>query len=570
MRNQCALTAKVARPVLPRVIQRERLFRVMDAACGNRLLWVSGPAGSGKTTLAASYLEARNLPALWYNVDPGDRDPATFFHYFRLAAKHASPRSRKPIPRFQLAYLQKIEAFARRFFEAVFARLPAPSHLVLNDVHHLAASDSPILSLILENAVLAPEHLGFILAGRKEPPQEAARLRLNRQLPVIGWDDLRFTLEETLEFLHLYLEAEQAREAAASYHAAAQGWAAGLVLFVQKHPADRAHASHLPSHRSSPEILNYFACELFDGLEPNRRDFLMKTVWLPSMTAAMAEKLSGMNQAKEILEELMAQNCLLEASPDVQPWYRFHDLFRNFLQARAREHFPEDAIRNLKIRAAGLLEAAGEMEAAADLYREAAQWESLAGLILREAPKLAEHYRNQILIEWLGALPVDALGADPWLQYWLGTALLPFQPHAALEILEGVFHRFRRAGDARGAFLTWANLMDVLTIFHRTHADHLPHWLEELKRVMARHPRFPGNRSPGGDQRAHGHGLLVARPRGSAPLAKPRRSTPQEENGTDAAGHARKHPDLPLRLERRNGKNREHSPHVGTASTAAD
>ena len=82
-----ASLAKLSRPRLFGVIQRERLFALLDENRGRLLVWLSGPPGAGKTTLVATYLESRELTSLWYQVDPGDADPASFFHYLTVAAR---------------------------------------------------------------------------------------------------------------------------------------------------------------------------------------------------------------------------------------------------------------------------------------------------------------------------------------------------------------------------------------------------------------------------------------------------------------------------------------------------
>ena len=80
--------AKLTRPRLRGVLARERLLTLLDAR--RPAIWIAGPPGAGKTTLVASYLEARDLSGIWYQVDAGDFDPATFFYYLGLAAQKAA------------------------------------------------------------------------------------------------------------------------------------------------------------------------------------------------------------------------------------------------------------------------------------------------------------------------------------------------------------------------------------------------------------------------------------------------------------------------------------------------
>ena len=55
--------AKLSAPRLHAAVRRERLFTRLDALRALPASWVCGPPGAGKTTLAASWIEARGIDA---------------------------------------------------------------------------------------------------------------------------------------------------------------------------------------------------------------------------------------------------------------------------------------------------------------------------------------------------------------------------------------------------------------------------------------------------------------------------------------------------------------------------
>ena len=86
MVSQKPVLAKISPPRVSKIHSRCHLANQWQAGEVS-LVWLSAPAGAGKTTLVTDYLASTSTPAIWYQLDAGDTDPATIFHYLSQAAE---------------------------------------------------------------------------------------------------------------------------------------------------------------------------------------------------------------------------------------------------------------------------------------------------------------------------------------------------------------------------------------------------------------------------------------------------------------------------------------------------
>ena len=476
--------AKVSRPRVGRSIARERLFRLLDGWADRSLVWLAGPAGSGKTTLLGTYLEGGRTPVLWYQVDLRDADPATFFHFMSLAVARAAPLA-APMPSFTPEYAVGLQTYSRNFFEWLWAAFAVPPTLVF-DNYQEAGDAGPFPELVRDAVLAAPSGGRVIVASRTAPQPPFARLRAERRMAVLAWDDLRLTLQEAGRMADLLGDAPLPAERLAEWHRVTHGWAAGWALALE------SGLERVPTDAEAvPEaFFDFFAAEVLASMDPETELFLLRTAPLGTMTAAAAERLSGNPAAAEILGRLTRQNFFTVHKPDFGGGYEYHPLFRAFLLARAEKRLGAEAMRQLRREAADCLATEGMAESAVALLREIQDWPSYSTHVMALAPDLLLQGRHRVLGELVGAIPAERRAADPWIDYWSGMAGLPFGDPQARANFAAAHERFVAAGDAAGAYLTWSGVIDTLVLVMDDGAT-LAGWLAAFDRLRRTFPAFP-------------------------------------------------------------------------------
>lgn len=454
--------AKITNPKVTDVLVRKRLFQIIDANRTRPIIWMSSPAGAGKTTLVASYLEASNLPSLWYQMDEGDSDPATFFYYLGLAVKQRYPKKYKSLPLFTPEYFQSVSIYAKRYFEILYKTLKPPCSIVFDNYHDVPAN-SLFHAVIVHGLDIIPEGIHVIIVSRNELHPAFARLYANNKISAIGWDEIRFTVTETRDIARKKYQRNISYETIQQLHTRADGWIAGILLMAES--MTKGGVSYQSGKVSTHMLIfDYFAGEILEKMEKATREFLLRTSFLPRMTVKIAEKVSGIPQSGQILSELSLNNYFTTVYFQDEPFYQYHPLFKEFLQSRARSLMPSDELFMMQRNSAEILKESGLIEDAALLFIAIQDWHQLIQIVKHHAQTLVAQGRNKTLEEWLLSFPRDMLENTPWLLYWLGVCRLSSNPSESRHYFDAAFERFCSQADQTGMWLSWSYAVD--TIFY--------------------------------------------------------------------------------------------------------
>ncbi|WP_201373147.1 LuxR C-terminal-related transcriptional regulator [Ktedonobacter robiniae] len=420
---------RLSPPHLPAtLVVRERLLAALDTALSRPLTLLSASAGWGKTTLLASWAHRHPQSVAWFPLEEMDNDPTRFWTSLIEALRRCWP------------------GIGERALTLLQASAPSLAPLVtvltalLNELADRQAETSPIL-LILDDyhvihepaihASLAfwlehqPPHVHLLLASRVDPELSLARLRVRGRLGELRNAELRFTQEETQDFLTQRMGLTLSETDVELLQARTEGWIASLqlaALVLQKHADPSAYVQTLRGNQRF--LLDYLREEVLANLPEALQDFLLQTSVLHRFSASLCASITGRDDSDRLLEQVERANLFLQPLDDSQQWYRYHALWAQAMQHEARLRLGTAAVRELHRKASRWYEQQQMLPEAIEA--------ALTGEVFARAAKLIERFaapnsfRNEyrLLHSWLRRMPEEVLQAQPDLCFQYALTLM--------------------------------------------------------------------------------------------------------------------------------------------------
>jgi LuxR family transcriptional regulator, maltose regulon positive regulatory protein len=170
-------------PTRPGIVSRVRLLDWLEASAAAPVVAICGPAGYGKTVLAAEWAKRDPRPFVWLSIDRHDNDPTVLLTYLAVGLDRVEP--------LDPTVLRVLASRGVSITQAVLPRLGAalaskalPVVVVLDDVHLL--HDQEGMDALAGLVDHLPERSQLAVISRGEPPLPVARWRAEGRLAELG------------------------------------------------------------------------------------------------------------------------------------------------------------------------------------------------------------------------------------------------------------------------------------------------------------------------------------------------------------------------------------------------
>ncbi len=391
------------------VLERPRLFTLLDQSTLGPLTLVVAPAGSGKTSLLRSWVAASPRPYAWLSLDADDRDPVQLWRGVFAALEGIAPGCatagadslRRP-GRLSAAVVAVLDDLEGRDYE--------PKVLVVDDLQLIDDEERVAASLALFVQHL-PSWLRVVIASRHEPRLPVRRLRARGQLGEVRFAELRFSFDEADSMLARLvpdLDPDLRHEVATR----AGGWAASIQLAALAIRSHQAQGDQRPPEQYGDRhyLEDYIWFEVLATESDDLVDALLATSVVERVDPGLARVLIGRTDAIDLLARAEDRG-LFVSRIELTGAFEMHALVREILLSLLARQWPE-RLRQLHGWAAGWYEAHGQAVTALEHWLHAERPRDALRLLAAQATALSDGGHESTIRRTISAIPDRIASGD--------------------------------------------------------------------------------------------------------------------------------------------------------------
>lgn len=395
------LTTKLKIPA-PRknYIVRQGLFEQLTKCGDMSIIFLSGGAGTGKTTLLSSFIQKKELKNIcWLSLDSSITNVYSFWLYFTAAV---SPFLKDEGSLFNLLRTNPDTKHMENLLITLINQLWGDEeyYMVLDDVQCIR--DEALVRTFEFFIEAMPSNFHFFMLSREDPPVYLGPMAVSGRLMFIDGKQMQLTPEEGIAFLKDTMKLVGSEEELYQLNDYAEGWIGGLQLAAAAKAAGKYSGQLL---RAGGGIASqYLTREIIHALTEPEQDFLIKTGYLSYFDGEICQKLFHSltkQDFNQMMERFMEKNLFIICLDEQNGIYRYHNILSEYLKQQFLCLPDEEKSECYKITAEAF-ENKGDYEEALQEHCEAGNYNEVLRITkLMEGRIEAWNYLDRVPIELL-------------------------------------------------------------------------------------------------------------------------------------------------------------------------
>ena len=436
------LATKLDIPVIRSpVIQRPRLSLMLAAGAGQRVTTIIAPAGYGKTTLLADWINSLNLAdrTVWLTLDEFDNTLRQFWAYVVSGFRKVIPELKVDQNFFMM---QHDDPYNLAMLNPLFNELIETSReiiLVLDNFHAITNIEIlKSLSYLIEHQ---PNNLHLIIVSRSTPPLPLSRLSIQHDLVEVTDRELAFSLPEIKMYLVNVVKVRLDQDLVKDLLTTTEGWITGIQMAMASSKGKNVErALQYKKHYDNTQLVEYISQEVLQQQPEEIQKFLLETSILSELSTPLCDAIRGREDSQSLLETIQQQNLFIIPVDQNRVWYRYHPLFAEALSIILKRKYPE-AIPELNQKASAWSYENGYPGKAIDYAISAGELDKATDILDENAMQAIINFDQTGLVQWTSHFPESLFRQHPNLgiYYALANVLTgqvdPVEP--ILQIVEG-------------------------------------------------------------------------------------------------------------------------------------
>ena len=442
------IATKLQRPrVAQDYLKRQHLYRALDQARNGKMTLISAPAGYGKSSLVASWLDLAVHKHVWISIDQSDSDINQFLSYLVGGLQQAAPASCSRLSKIlQSPNLPPIDYVAAHLVNDL-DEIESELTVVLDDFHLI--ENSLVLELMETLLQYLPRQIHIVMITRADPGLPLVQMRARQEMSEIRMGQLRFSEEEAAIFLQQSLGKSLSSEMTHLLLEKTEGWPVGLRLaLLSMHRSDDVHRYAERFGAGGGLVVDYLVAEVLEQTTAGMNEFMLRTSICDRLSVGLCDALvdnsDPLVDTQMYIDALMRTNLFVVELDQQRHWWRYHHLFQELLQHQLHSHCSKEEICELHGRASTWYAENGFLDEAFEHALAAGNIDAAASLLERNRHLMMNEDRWQVVARWLAQLPDPIKRTRP--ELILARAWVAFYHHA-IALIPSILAALDELGD---------------------------------------------------------------------------------------------------------------------------